>query len=316
MAIIEEVLKLEDTSGGIVDFPPMAPNPNPPAIIPPARQTGTSPRLNRWGPVIVASILSALLALGVQSHFRSSDSAAKSADEHIGKLISNQLDPAVKDINANVDKQVGPLKDQLNVLAQQVGQLQGRFQQLDEGQKKLGTRMSQQESLGRLLDPNRVLATIRAEVQVAQQTNKLVQASDLADYKTALRTLSSSSENYWTTVAAVINYQSLLNQLSGEAPDPTKVARPCLDEHYRNNTFNGGGFRNCYVVLDTESFNNLTFQDSVVIYHGGPVALNGVRFINCRFVLELSAQPVNPPQSNLMLAILDSPDQKTIQVPK
>ena len=68
------------------------------------------------------------------------------------------------------------------------------------------------------------------------------------------------------------------------------------------------------IVLDTESFHDTTFQGSVIIYHGGSVELGGVKFVNCRFVLDLPPQLEIPTDKNLLLTLLDSSDQKSIQI--
>ena len=269
----------------------------------------------QWA-AVVAAILIGIASIGFTLYFHQSDSATKASDEHTGWLIEGKLQPAVRDMETYIDKQLTPINNQLGNLNQEVGQLQGRFQQLDSGQKKLSDRVAQQEALARLQDPKRILATIRAEIQLAEQANRSVQSSDLADYRAALRTLSPSTENYWITAAAIINYQSLLNQMSGEAPDPAKVAKPCISQDFIGNVFEGVPYRNCIVSLDTNAFEHVTFQDSVIEYQGGPVSLTDVRFINCRFNLQLTAQPGSPAERNLMLALLDSPDQKIIQVSK
>jgi hypothetical protein len=73
-------------------------------------------------------------------------------------------------------------------------------------------------------------------------------------------------------------------------------------------------YKDCVVSLDTNSFENITFQNSVVQYRGGPVHLFNVKFVNCRFVLDLSDQPVTPAQEKILRALLDSPDQKNVRV--
>jgi hypothetical protein len=264
----------------------------------------------------------AVLALALTLYFRYSESAAKSTDEHVNRLIEDKLQPATKDINANIDKQLVPVNDKLSQLLQEVGELQGRFKQLDSGQKKLGNRIAQQESLSKLLDPNRILATIRAEIQFAEKEDRPLPASDLADYKNAVLAVHpSSAVEYWTTVAAIINYQSMLNQMSGEAPDPKEVSRPCLGvtngggDISFGNTFRGGLISNCIVDLDRESFSDVTFKNSVIRYNGGPTKLANVTFVNCTFILNIKAQDISTPESrNLLLALLNSPDQKEVRI--
>jgi hypothetical protein len=316
MAIVEELLELEDTTSEVVDFAPVSPKKSttPASPVPaPAETPGWNPsrlgNLAQWASAIV-SVFAIVLTLW----FHYTANASIASDEHVGTIVDAKLHPAVKDINENISKQLSPINDQLKALTQQVGQLQGRFEQLDSGQKKLGARLGQQEALNRLQDPRRILATIRAEIQFAENEKRTLPTAQLADYRDAVQALPASAYEYWTTVAAIINYQSRLNQMSGEAPDPTKVAEPCLGENARYNVFFGARFRNCMVVLDTESFNHATFQDSVIIYHGGPVSLNEITFVNCRFVLDFPPQHELPADKSLVLALLASPDQKSVHV--
>jgi hypothetical protein len=161
------------------------------------------------------------------------------------------------------------------------------------------------------------LATIRATVQTAEAKGTVLPSPQIAEYRREIRATPSSAAEYWTTVAAIVNYQSLVNQLSGQAPDPAKVAKRCgeFGQNAYDNRFLGGRYPDCVVYLDSNTFENVIFQDSVIHYRGGPVSLSGVTFINCRFLLELTAQPTTPVQKNLLLAMLDSSDQKTIQIP-
>jgi len=168
-------------------------------------------------------------------------------------------------------------------------------------------------SLDRLQDPRRVLATIRAEIQLASEGSRVLPVSDIEDYKNTLRYLPSSLADYWSTVAAVVNYQSLLNQLSHEAPDPAKVARDC--GFITNSTIIGPRvIPDCVAYLDSNIFVMVTFKDSVIHYHGGPVGLRNVTFDNCRFILEIPPN-TRTPQVNFLDALLKSPDQKKVKVP-
>jgi hypothetical protein len=83
----------------------------------------------------------------------------------------------------------------------------------------------------------------------------------------------------------------------------------------RNNSYTNLTLSNCIVDLDTNYFESVTFVNSVVRYHGGAISLRGVGFINCSFVLDLKTQPTTSAQRTLLLAILKSPDQKTVQIP-
>jgi hypothetical protein len=232
------------------------------------------------------------------------------------KQIHLQLDPLVEKLTT----QHQDVMTRLSALDQWKADLERRYDGVkqfqnhqDQEQKKLADRFDQMASLDRLQDRRRVLATIRAEIQLANETKRVLPVSDIVDYKNALRFLPSSLADYWNTVAAVVNYQSLLNQLSHEAPDPAKVAQDC--GFMADSTVIGPRtVVDCVIYLDTNVFIKITFKDSVVHYQGGPVGLGAVVFENCRFILDIPPN-THTPQVNLLNALLQSPDQKRVKVP-
>jgi hypothetical protein len=273
----------------------------------------------QWAAAIISIVaLVGLFAnIGLTLWFHYTAGELKASDEHIKSLIDAKLNPAVQAINSNIDQKLAPINQQLETLTQQVGQLQGRFQQLDTGQKKISARLDQQASLAKLMDPNRVLRTIREEIQTARRNGKLLPASDLADYKNAVHAVPTSAYEYWTTVAAIINYQSFLEQLRGNAPNPYAVSEPCAtltnDGHMisQGNVTIGATFSNCIVDLDTETLRNVVFRNSVVRYSGGSTNLSNVTFVNCRFILNIGTKPEKP---ELLLSLLDSPSAESIKI--
>jgi len=313
--MVEELLELEDTSTEVVDFVVMAPPKPKKPTDPPSEPGPYNPsRHGTWAQW--AAFVAAMLSLGLTLWYHFAASAATASDEHIGTIVDSKLNPAVKGINDNISKQLEPITKKLDEVASKVDDAQGQLKRLRGDVDEQGQKQKQQLAVARIYDPARILATIRAEIELAQERGKVLPASEVNDYRDAVQALPASAYEYWTTVAAIINYQSLLNQMSGEAPDPAKVAKPCYGENARHNVFFGGILHNCMVVLDTEAFNHVTFQDSVIIYHGGPVSLNAITFVNCRFVVDFPPQHELPADKSLVLALLASPDQKSIHVSK
>ncbi len=308
--------KVELRSLTVVDFAVMTPE------IPAPQQTGGyhPQKHGTWAQWVAPAItlLIGIIMVSLQVHYRNVDSSAKSSDEHVNTLIRSQIDPAKKDINDHTDKSIKDVNDNVNKIGDKIATLSDRVAHLEGPLSRrisnLEHRADQQVSLAKLVDPNRVLATIRAELQFARDKGKTLPVSDLNDYRNAVQLLPASAREYWMTVAAIINYQSLLDQMSGEAPNPAKVAKPCIGENFFGNVFSGGLFRNCRILLDTETFLGTTFENSVVIYRGGLVTLSGTNFINCTFVLELPEQYNIPANNNFLLALLNSPDQKNVRV--
>lgn len=157
------------------------------------------------------------------------------------------------------------------------------------------------------------LSNIRATVQMAEAQRTILPPSQIAKYKDTLRAMSPSVGQYWATAAAIINYQSLVNQVNHQAPDPTQVAKPCYLENARNNVFRNDDFADCVFVLDNETLEHTTLRDSVVIYHGGSVTLADAKFVNCRFVLDFTDREI-PARTDLLLTLLASPNQRDVQI--
>lgn len=275
MAVVEELLELEDTSAEVVDFATVR---TPPQTVPKAKSwpqyLGT---IAQW-----VGGLAGVCAVFLTLYFHYAETASRSADEHVNSLI---------------DAKLAKVMDKLDGITSRLDKFEGWREGLE-------TRSKLQ------------LQGIRAKIQSAEASKVSLPPSQLDNYRNTIRAIPSSSGEYWQTVAAIINYQSLIKQRSGEAPDPAKVARPCIGPNFTRSLFSGVMFRDCVVLLDTNQFQNVTFQDSVIQYRGGPVVLADVRFVNCRFVLELAAnKPATPAQEKLLLALLNSPDQKIVQVP-
>jgi hypothetical protein len=265
---------------------------------------------------IVAALAVGFANTGSNWYFRHVDSSAKSSDEHIRNLVEDKFRPLSRDV---FDDKVGKLSDKIDKLSDKIDALSQRVARLEgpDGRiAKLETRTDQQASLARVMDPSRVLATIRADIQIATSSGKVVPTLDLIDYKNAVQALPASAREYWTTVAAIINYQSLINQMSGEAPDPAKVSRPCIGITEGTGGYNliiGAPISHCVVDLDSthNALWNVVIKDSVIRYHGGPVNVSAV-FVNCTFILDLPPNKA-PAQPVILYALLNS-DQRTVRV--
>lgn len=149
------------------------------------------------------------------------DSIRVLADKTPDKDLINQLmQQARAEGNAAVEKRLQPVEKQLNII-------DASAKAVAREQQELKKQVDGQQAMIRIGSPSRILAIIQQEIRIAETSSSVLPAAQLADYKSAIRAIPDSQTGYWQTVAAVVNYQSLLNQLNGYAPDPTKVARPC-----------------------------------------------------------------------------------------
>ena len=267
----------------------------------------------------IAAFVTLLIGAGniyLITHYRSTDSQSKASDEHINSLIDNKLGSTEQRIDQHTDEQVGKLTQQLNSLSERVGNLYGLLGRVS----KLESDTSKNQSLARLIDPNRILATIRTEIELAENKSVPLPQTTLVDYKNAIQTLPNSARSYWETVAAIINYQSKINQLSGKAPDPARVSQKCLfltsdpNIHISNSEVGNDTYTNCIVDLDAGvAFSHIVFRDSVIRYSGGPTHIDNVRFVNCNFQLNVQTKKA-PVNIEMLLALLNSPNQTSITV--
>jgi hypothetical protein len=110
--------------------------------------------------------------------------------------------------------------------------------------------------------------------------------------------------------------------MRGLVPDPAKVAKPCAgltnEGNFRssNNMLVNGSVSDCIVDLDTQVFVGVVFRNSVIRSRGGSFVLNNVRFINCRFVLDLPQnQPRRSNEQKFLIALISAPAQQNVTIP-
>jgi hypothetical protein len=259
----------------------------------------------------------ASLAIVLTLWFHWSASQSTASDDHVKVLIDAKLNPAADKINDHIDKKVDPLSQKIDDLSERVSRLEGP---LTKRVSQLETRVDQQASLAKVINPRFALATIRSVIQAALTSAKILPVSDLVTYKNAVQALPTDAYEYWTTAADIINYESFVDQLNHHAPDPTAVSHPCAygltgAVGTFHNTYRQSAFANCIVDLDTNVFDTVIFRNSVIRYHGGPVFLDNVQFVNCRFVLDIPASaPANPERDRLLMTLLESPSTKAVTV--
>ncbi len=294
---MQAVVEQSSASPRVIVFPaPMGkPKPKPAPQQRPDASQGFHPPTHgnyaQWAAVFAALVFG-VVNLGLTVYFHQAESASKSSDEHLNSLI---------------DAKLSPITQKLNELSEKISDAQGQLKRLQ------GTAPGQKQ----------VLTSIRTEIGAAESQRTVLSPTQLAEYKNSIRSIPRSVPDYWTTVAAIINYQSSIDQLNGHAPDPAAVSRPCGSgitdptggTQSFNNTFEDMVMSNCIVDLDKNIFIRVTFRNSVVRYHGNLTTLANVHFVNCRFVLNIPASsPANPERERFLMTLLDAPDTRTVSV--
>jgi hypothetical protein len=262
------------------------------------------------------TLLIGIVTVGTVIHYRNADAADRKSTLEINDLIDKKLNPDVEKINESVEKKLDPINQRLAALDERLSDVQGQLKRMGgdfQAQKKT---QNQLLAIDRVQNPNRILGVIRSEIQLATENKTQLPVSNLVDYRYILQALPPSAREYWTTVADIINYQSLLNQKSGIAPDPATVSHPCAGLTAGTGGYNvqvGGSISRCVLDLDATHnlLENLTIRDSVVRYRGGPIELRNVTFVNCSFILDLPEPLQTPARPDLLRSLLES-DQKRV----
>jgi len=274
-----------------------------------------------WSIALGSAILGGtvvLLADGVFSHH------AEDLKRDIGLDITRQLNERSaadsENLNNRIAKEVGrelePVNQQLHTLNQDIGKIKDNLRIARTTPPGSSPLVAFSGMSPRELATS--LPALRKALERPPQSDSTSEEKALRTVSQRLGEMDGGAPGYWTTVAAIINYQSLVNQLRGIAPDPSLISRPCAGLTMGTgggNTISGFTVRGCLVDLDT-TFNklvNITFRDSVVRYHGGAVDLQNVTFVNCRFELIIPPD-TTPKRPNVLRAILGSGDQKSITV--
>lgn len=250
----------------------------------------------RYGTMVAAGL--AALAIIVTLGFRYLDWSNSSLDDRIDKRIDGKL---------------GPINQKLSDLAAAVEYIKGQVGDV----ARLQTQTEKLKAVIRLQSPERTMRAIRTEIATAQDNGERVPASDIADFKAALQEISPAAPDYLTTLATVVNYQSYVNQRAGLAPNPRAVSRQCFGE-YKSLKMKDTVLDGCILTLaGTTDLDSIVFANSVIRYEGEPISLHNVRFINCNFIIDVKGKLATPARKNppFLLALLTSPDQKSVAVP-
>ncbi len=326
-AVPPKVLVFRTRMGVPVSTPPDGSEANPTGFHAP-----THGNWAQWVSAAIAGIalLGVFANVALTFYFHYAAGQAQISDEHTDSRIDAKLTPAVKAINDGdgrrfdgVADQIGKLNDRMARVEQRLDDLHADLKKQSLEQEQVLHRLNQNEALARLrVDPSDTLDKIRRDLQVAEAKKEEIPYGKLVDYKAAVHGLPPSAADYWRTVAAIINYESFIEQTRGHAPNPATVSHPCpmttASPSFTNNLISGYVFMGCIVDLDTSTtaFDAVTFVNCVVRYHGGKVAIRNVQFKNCTFQLDISeeAPPVVPERDRILLAMLDAPTLRDVTV--
>lgn len=276
------------------------------------------------GCTVVAAL--AAVASAFYAHSASSRADTQEASVQWNEKVDTRIATSGKlgTIQASLDRiesRLSTLEGWKEGVSSQVRLLNQRQDKQDKANADLRLAADAQKAINNLQDPSRILAVIQGEMRQAEAARKALPPAQVADFRNAMRAIPSSANQYWTTVAAIINYQSFVNQIANLAPDPASVASFCFGltnapgrATTQNNLFSGAEFSNCIVDLDRNVFENITFVNSVIRYSGGSTNFRNITFRNCRFVLNIPPTSQQPQRPDLLLTLLDRVSNPTLTI--
>lgn len=197
-------------------------------------------------------------------------------------------------IEGDIQNHLGPeiataINDKgLDSLPQQVASLRASMAAMRHDldlllQKGLKTSASlPQQSFSRNLD------VVADQLRVAAHRNLVVSPEIVRRIRQKLLDIPSSGRStlYWSAAAQWVTYRSRLNDaerrvIQAESLRPCVAAGPFSMGHITVDANFG-----CSITLDGRSWDHVSFENAVVIYHGGKVFLRDVTLRNCYFFID------------------------------
>ncbi len=286
---------------------------------PPGFHPPTHGNWAQWAAVILALFLG-ISNIALTLYFHSAATATQTSDEHSNALITAKVSPAIQAIGDNVDKKLAPISGQLSDLTTRVAKLEGRFEQLDADQKRL-TKLQLDKLSAQITAAQQRRTTIDSETISRLSENVLVFANyNESSISSAAWRIETQLANYRTTLNQAAA-DPIIKAAKATGPKPylhvTIEARALPTE---GGTFLGFSYddlksvpfsetaryeklnapnesqqpgpeflvleaRNMEIILDGFHLRNIVIHDVQVRYDGGPLAMENVYFVNCRFVI-------------------------------
>jgi hypothetical protein len=308
----------------VLEFPKRMATPN---TTPNPRETsGWNPQAHgnvaQWAAVIMSGC--ALLAsVFLPLWFHHTASQAQATDDHVNLLIEAKLTPVNKGISD---------------LAEKIGKLQGRFEQLDSEQKKATKlQLNKLSAQIAILQKSKTKLDQRAVAQLGDSILAFVSSSDpqisklsrqtavkLADYRTILnedavshtikaaKSVSHEGYPYFDVEARavgggigklVVCIDKTKTVPFSEAARYERIGSPNPTglPGYEYVVVSGIGTE---IRLDGHRLKNVIIHDVDVVYEGGPLIMENVSFVNCMFRFPSN---LTPNADQLTAAILSSP---------
>lgn len=144
------------------------------------------------------------------------------------------------------------------------------------------------------------LPDIASTIAKARERRLAASPQVVNELQSKLVSAETTAPAYWLTAAAFINYRSAM-LVGGDsnkwislppchAADITKAAPDDESKHHLKTSILMVS-SDCYWVLDDRPLRNMVFRHALIIYDGGPVALEGITFEDCLFEFRVQQPP-------------------------
>jgi hypothetical protein len=212
-------------------------------------------------------------------------------DADIDRRIENQ-------VNAKIQ----PINDAISKLREDVAYLRAKVEDATKRKVVRFSKMPASEVEANLADISRTIRDARDE-QIIPPPEAIV------ELRNKLAQVQTRNPEFWVAFSNVISFQSLVAERLNIFPNAEQARNnPCqslitVAPGVKGAFVKGITIESCSQELDGGSWEDCTFQDTIVVYRGGPVHLKNVTFKNCIFDVSFPKVP-SPPAQKIGQALL------------
>jgi hypothetical protein len=215
-------------------------------------------------------------------------------------------DAALADrIDNRVEAKLKPIGEGLAKLREDLAYVRAKVEDAT-ARKVVGfSRLPANEIVGSLSDISKTISEARSKQAISPP-------EAVAELRAKLVQLQPRNPELWKALSNVVSYQSLIAEKMNVLPNAEQIRRKGC--HFFGGTSGApvtnwveqGAASGCSQQLDIGvAWKDFTFENAIIIYRGGPVYLQNVRFKNCLFLVEFPGQP-QPPARKFAEALLAS----------
>jgi hypothetical protein len=183
-------------------------------------------------------------------------------------------------VDHRIDTKLQPITQTLNRIEIDIAYIKGRLE--------IPSRLAQfiQMPTKDLQENLKAVATVADEAK--RNKDAEVPVTTVAELRNRLSLVRDRGPQFWETAASVIDLQAGLVERLRTLPIEEIRKRQCA---FTRGVVESISFGGCIQKLDSVTWKDVNFSKSLLIYEGGALALNNVRFTDCIFIIALSSNP-------------------------